>query len=65
MSPRKKSTIKKIARTVYIPESLNEWLTEEADRRGYSVNSLILMGLELLKQGAPLPPADSDIAGFD
>jgi hypothetical protein len=66
MSPRKKPTIKKIARTVYLPEPLNGRLIAEAERRGYSGNDLIIMALEQFLGGTPPPPpTNDDVASFD
>lgn len=53
----------KVARTVYLPELLNEWLKQEAKRRGFSVNDLIIMALESERSGkAPEPKQPSDDA---
>lgn len=54
MSPREK--VKKVARSFYLPERLNELLNKEASRRGYSGNALVIMALEAYL-GAPAAPA--------
>ena len=66
MSPRKKSTIKRIARTVYLPPALSKMLSNEAERRGLSGNDLVILALEQFFAGAPPPPSPvNDVVGFD
>lgn len=70
-----KSSTKKVPRTVYLPEPLNQQLADEAARRGFSGNDLVIMALQayLGKQPpalpAPLVPSvsttpDEDMADF-
>lgn len=67
MSPRKKSAIKKIARTAYIPEPLHEQLSKVAEETGVSANDLIILALRQFLNAPPAtpPPADDDVAGFE
>lgn len=62
----------RVARSVYLPDTLNTWLVEEAERRGLSVNALIILALEQMReqQKPPQPPkeeppASSDVLDFD
>lgn len=71
MSPKRKPTVKKIARTVYLPEPLHQLLNATADETGVNANNLVILALRqyLMGQGTPppAPPAaeDDDVAGFD
>lgn len=49
--------VKRVARSVYLPEGLNRQLGIEAARRGHSANDLIIMALGMLLTGSAAPAA--------
>lgn len=65
MSPRKKPTTPRVARSIYLPKKLNDTLTSEAERRGLSANDLVILALEQLFIGVTPPATPDDVAGFD